>query len=172
MAMNAAPENSIFSTLEPLARQYVDLMKQRFPETLVFALLFGSVARHEAKAQSDIDLLLAFTELPQSRFARRRMLEPEPKEIETRFLALMDQGIYTRINSMIKTMTELERPTPFLFSALEEGTVLLDTESLYTDLKQRVSEWQQTLGARIRYLGNVRYIELKPGVRWGEVFSI
>lgn len=165
-------DNTVSHSLMAIADRYVRALRKRFPDTLTFALVFGSVARGEAKSDSDIDLLLVFTELPKSRLARRRFLEPEPKEIEQSILALMDKQIYTRLNPMVKTTDEVRHPTPFLFSALRDGVVLFDRSRLHRSLKQEIDKWQSALGARFQKIGNVDYIELKPNVRWGEVFSI
>ncbi|MFQ5520218.1 MAG: nucleotidyltransferase domain-containing protein, partial [Candidatus Methylomirabilia bacterium] len=65
----------INQALEAAAARYAGMLQAALGENLVSIVLFGSVARGEARADSDIDLLIVGEEFPQGRFARLRVLE-------------------------------------------------------------------------------------------------
>ena len=57
-----------------LLKDFIQILKERFKEDIISIVLFGSVARGNAKKESDIDLCIIINNLPKSRFQRNRLL--------------------------------------------------------------------------------------------------
>lgn len=59
---------------QTLLKDFIQILKKRFKEDIISVVLFGSVARGNAKKESDIDLCLIIKNLPKSHFQRNRLL--------------------------------------------------------------------------------------------------
>lgn len=68
--------------LRHLAERYAQVAQDVLGDDLVSVVLFGSVARGEARPDSDIDLIVVVSELPPGRFARRKRLGPVRARLE------------------------------------------------------------------------------------------
>jgi len=153
-------------------REYLDLllkeMRRRFGEDFVLALaLFGSVARGEARPDSDIDLLIVHREVgfnPMRRFVDL-IIELRDRE-ETKRLERM--GLNPDPYPIFMTEEELWRKPLILLDILDHGIIIYDTGVLKRRLdclKRRLQE----LGAKKIVLEDGSwYWDLKPNWKPGE----
>jgi predicted nucleotidyltransferase len=159
-------------TLKELAMAYTEVLKEQLGESLVAAVLFGSVARGEAATYSDIDLLLVVSGLPESRLARQRCLEPVDARFEEELAALRRQGVLTDFSPLLKTPGEAARLTPLYFDLVQDALILYEREGFFSAVLERLRESFRRLGARRVRRGKLRYWELKPDYTPGEVFEL
>jgi predicted nucleotidyltransferase len=154
------------------AGQYADLLDAALGNDLVSVVLFGSVARGEASAHSDVDLLVVCEDLPAGRFARLRRLEDVDGRFEPALERLRARGIDTRICPVMKTRPEAERIVPLYLDLVEDARLLRDRGGFFAGVLERLRASLARLGAERRMLGRTRYWVLKAGFAPGEVVEL
>src|SRR5262249_12250021 len=70
----AMAESRVAKVLRRAASRYADHLAGALGDRLVAVVLFGSVARGDAGAGSDVDLLIVARDLPEGQFARKGLL--------------------------------------------------------------------------------------------------
>lgn len=158
--------------LRGVAEAYVAALAAACGPDLVSAVLFGSVARGEADPLSDVDLLLVVRGLPPGRLARHRVLEPADAAVEPLLADLRRQGAFADVVPVLKTPAEAERPVPLYLDLVEDAVLLHDPQGFFAGVLERLRASLRRLGARRVRRGRVRYWELKPDYRPGEVFRL
>lgn len=155
-----------------LVDQYTEALKAQLGDSLLAVVLFGSLARGEMTPGSDIDLLIVAEGLPSRRLARYDLLRSADEAVDSRLRALWREGIYTDFSPILKTPEEAQRITPLYLDLVEDAIILYEREGFFSAILERVRCSLARLGARRRQLGKVRYWELKPDYKHGEVFEI
>ena len=156
-------------TLQHQAERYAQVAQEVLGDNLISVVLFGSVARGEAQANSDIDLLVICRELPTGVFRRREVLEPVRERLQEVLDRLWEQGIYADFTEVIKTMEEAEKTHLLYLDMTEEARILLDRDGFFARVLDRVRGRLRELGAQRKKLGHLRYWDLKPDFQPGEV---
>src|SRR5574341_1126007 len=95
--------------LRAIADQYAGALRDVLGEALVSVVLFGSVARGEATATSDIDLLVVAEDLPPGRLARQDRIRAADEAIQVALQLLRRQGIFTDVHVLLKSPAEAVR---------------------------------------------------------------
>ena len=137
---------------------------------LAFAL-FGSVARGEARLDSDIDLLIVHKEVdfdPTKEFVKARF----ELEEETEYKRLRKSGLNPYPSAIFMTERDLwERPL-ILLDIIDHGLILYDTGVLqkrFDALRKRLAE----LGSKKIVLEDgTWYWDLKPDWKPGEIIEL
>ena len=157
-------------------RVFLDLLlerlKQEFGEQTILAVaLFGSVARGEARPDSDIDLLVVYEKggfNPTRKFVSTLFVLRESSE----YRELRRKGLKPDPYPVFLTREELWESPLILLDVLDHGIILYDTGILQERLealKHRLAE----LGARKVVLEDGRwYWDLKPDWKPGEVIKL
>lgn len=124
----------LYKELLPL----VEGLKHGLPQKLWGLVLFGSVARGEAKESSDLDLLLVADNLPEKFTARSRHLR-----------RLLPSELRGTVSFIAKTRAEFEAgfPSYYLDLALD-GIILYDRENYMQQKLARIGELMQTAGLK------------------------
>lgn len=163
---------ALTKTLRGLADRYAGIAQEVVGDNLTSVVLFGSVARGEAGPRSDVDLLVICRDLPHGAFRRREALEPVRERLQEDLDRLWTEGITTDVIEVIKTEAEARRTHLLYLDMTEEAVLLFDREGFFegvlAGLRQRLKE----LGSVRRRLGNVRYWDLKPDFKPGEVIEL
>jgi hypothetical protein len=160
------------AALRSAAERYVELLDEALQDNLVSAVLFGSVARGEATAGSDIDLLVVCETLPQGRFARLATVQRADDRFEEELARLRATGIDTRVVPILRTRREAGRIVPLYLDMVEDARVLRDRDGFFTGVLAGLRARLAELGAERRRRGRVRYWILKRDFRPGEVIAI
>lgn len=130
-----------------------------FWDKLVSLVIFGSVAAGQARAESDVDLLIIAEDLPE-RYSDRLRLWREKK-------------LYPLIDPILLTPSEAERIQPFYLDLLEYSVIVYDRDGFM----RRVLEG---LRAKLKILGAIKvelpdkswYWVIKPGAGFGEAIMV
>lgn len=98
-----------------VAEEFVRRLKRRYGDRIERVVLFGSVARGEARKDSDVDLLVV---APGDRFLLRRELMADV------IAYLLERGVYISVKVVTPQNLEELRDTGFLRGVMEEGAIL------------------------------------------------
>jgi len=163
---------SRFDPIE-LAKLYTEALKRHFGERLVSVVLYGSAARGDYTATSDIDLLIIAEGLPESRRERNRILvDIEEKEFSSILANLHRRGIYTDFSTKIKTPEEVKNFTPFYLDLTEDAVILYDRDGFFQKVLERFRKRLKELGAQRIWRGKIWFWKLKSDLKWGETFEL
>lgn len=152
------------------ARMFAEILKERLGDDLVSVVLFGSVARGEARPDSDIDLLVIARNLPKSQFARTDIvIKAEDRLFDEMGEAPPGEG--TMIAAIMRTPEEAASPVPLYLDMVDEAVLLFDRDGFFSNVLSKLGKRLRSLGAKRRVLGNVRYWDLKPDYSPGDVIE-
>jgi predicted nucleotidyltransferase len=137
-------------------------------ERLVSLVLFGSVARRQARATSDIDLLVVADDLPRSLAERRRpLLDAWERARASLGLPHVDWNLVT------KSTEEARSRAPLYLDIVEDGILVLDRDGFFEAVLSGMRERMRVLGSRRVHLPDGSwYWDLKPDFRFPEVVEI
>lgn len=155
-----------------MAERFVATLLHHWGDNLVSAVLFGSVARGEAGPTSDIDLLIVARELPKGRFARMDLLAPAMDACEPAREEILREGNYTDFTALIYTEQQAARTRPIYLDMVEDAVMLFDRDGYMAGVLDRLRRRMRELGSRRVRMGRIRYWELKPDRKPGEVISL
>lgn len=164
--------DALSKTLRDLAEEYVEGLRADLGDALKSVVLFGSVARGEATPYSDIDLFIVVDDLPRGRMARLAYVQAADQRIETRLNELRVEGIYSEVCPILKTPEEAARFRPLYLDFIEDAIILADRDGFFAGVLRRVKKRLKELGSVRRQMGKIRYWELKPDYRPGEIFDL
>ena len=146
-------------------------LKEEFKDRLLAAGIFGSVARNEARVDSDIDLLLIFETLPDGIGERIKLLLKleTALELQQEFHFLNERAIFPHFSYHALTTAELEI-TPLLIDASFDLQILYDTGLLDRFLFE-ISKKVRELEIKRIYLSKDQYY-LDLNIPFGKVISL
>lgn len=157
-------------------RRYLDLLLDRMRgrlamEEVVACALFGSVARGQARPDSDIDLLVVVTRTgadTMRRFVRLlREIETEPVVVDLRA-----KGLSPDPYPIFMTPQGMEDRPLILLDILDHGVLLCDT-GILRDRLDRLRDRLQELGAqKVLHEDGSWHWDLKPDWKPGEVIKL
>ena len=155
-----------------LIKELLGVIKEIFGDSLVSMVLYGSVARGEARTDSDVDLLIIAEDLPPSRIKRVRLFEMAEDRVEPQVAKLYDRGIYVSFSPIILMPEEVEKVPPILLDMIEDAVIVYDRTDFFSKLLSRVAARLKELGAERIKLGRKWYWRLKKNYKPGEVIVI
>jgi predicted nucleotidyltransferase len=158
--------------LRAAADRYTALLEEELGPNLVSAVLFGSVARSEATAGSDIDLLVVCDALPDGRFARLATIGRADERFEKELNRLRAAGIDTRVVPILRPRAEARRVVPLYLDMVEDARLLRDRDGFFAGVLAGLRTRLTELGAERRRRGRSRYWVLKRDFRPGEVITL
>jgi len=150
----------------------VDLMINRFKDNLISIVLFGSVARCDARSDSDIDLLIVVDNIPKGRFRRQEMFMEIEDLLQKDIEALETAGYRIDFSPIIKTPEEASRISPLYLDMIYDAIVLYDKDNFFTNILDKLRKKLVELGAERVHLGRKWYWRLKKDYVFGEVIEI
>lgn len=144
---------------------------QLYTSRLRAIALFGSAARRDHSAESDVDLLLVADQIPA--LLGHRLGEIRELRMDLRGPSLRPPGGPTAWHAaqLVPMTTEELRAEPsILLDMTEDAVILYDPSSLLSEALDRLSRKLRARGARRTVPSDGRaYWQLSPGARFGEV---
>ncbi len=95
-----------------LIGRLIEALKRKYGDKFISLAVFGSVARGEARRDSDIDLLLVIDLIPKRRLERQKEFMEVEKEVEGYLNELFDEGYFIDFSPIIKTPEEAMKLSP------------------------------------------------------------
>lgn len=161
------------SRIRALLEKLVRRLEDRFGDDLVSVVLYGSVARGTATANSDVDLLVVCRRLPERSFERSRLIYPILQELQPDLDTVQrETGWLPYLSVQMRTTDEARRTSRTYFDMVEEAILLRDRDGFFKGVLERLAARMRELGSRKVYLGEKYDWDLKPDLKWGEVFEI
>ena len=155
-----------------LIEELIEALKRKYGDKFISLVVFGSVARGEARKDSDVDLLLVVDSIPKRRLERQREFMEVEKELEGYLNELFDEGYFIDFSPIIKTPEEAMRLSPLYLDMVEDAIIAYDKEDFFAKILERVRKRLEELGSKRVRMGRKWYWILKPDYRFGEVIRI
>lgn len=162
-----------FVVYRELIERYIREVLKYFGNKVQAVTVFGSVARDEAKADSDIDMLIIVSG---DRIEIQKEIVPEI-DLKVRDWqenqALLEKGIRTKIFEIIKTEKELRNNPLLLLDILDHGKILYDPQAVMKNLLVALDKKLRELGTeKVVLPAGKWYWDLKPDWKPGEIVEI
>jgi predicted nucleotidyltransferase len=159
----------------PVIRRYCELLFDFFGDRLVSIMLFGSVARGDWDANSDIDILV-IVEGWEGKPIWDRVREVgrvKAKLAESlEYLEALKAGYHPIIQNYTLSVEEAKRFNRVYLDALMDGIILYDRDGFLSGILQALRRRLEELGSMRITLPNGRfYWVLKRGFKVGEVIE-
>ncbi|MCD6509276.1 MAG: nucleotidyltransferase domain-containing protein [Thermoprotei archaeon] len=141
---------------------------------LVSVAIFGSVARGEARPNSDLDVLVVAEGMPEE-YSRRvdiavSALDPLK---DLKIWLWENAGIYCNVELLMLAVEEARRFQPVYLDMVHSSIIVYDRGGFLRGVLERLAERLRELGAeRIELPGGRWFWRLKPEVERGEVIEI
>jgi len=155
-----------------LIEELIEALKRKYGDKFISLVVFGSVARGEARKDSDVDLLLVIDSIPKRRLERQKEFMEVEKELEGYLNELFDEGYFIDFSPIIKTPEEATRLSPLYLDMVEDAIIAYDKEDFFKKILERIRKRLEELGSKRVRMGRKWYWILKPDYRFGEVIRI
>jgi uncharacterized protein len=161
--MRGSPLPDFGRLLDQLRRACLEV----YGERLISLLVFGSVGRGTANPESDVDLLLVVSDLPEGRLRRVR----EFLRVESKLRTELNR-VDVVLSPLIKSPGEVEKGSPLFLDMTEDALILQDSNCFMEERLKRLKDRLVTLGARRIWRGSGWHWDLKPDYTFGDVFEL
>lgn len=154
---------------------FLAILKKRLGGSLVSFILYGSVARGDAKEESDIDLIIILTDPSKNYFERL-----DPILIAER--GLKDSDVYKGLcrgdsspplNYLIFSKEEALENRYIYLDMIEDALLIYDRDNFFKIKMAGFRKRLEELGSRKIYLEDGSwYWDIKPDYKFGELFEL
>ena len=164
--------STVHPVVESLPPLLLDACRSHYGDRLIALALFGSVGRGTAGPESDVDLFLVASPLPDGRIARAAEFETVERALNPWLDEAHRAGLAPRFSPVFKTPEELAHGTPLLLDMIDDARILTDERGELRRALERLRSRLEKLGARRLWRGNAWVWDLKPDYRPGEIFEL
>ena len=164
-----------YQDYEVYLQAFKDGLLERLGDELIALVLYGSVARGEARPESDVDLLIILRDASPVYYERLKpILEVERAlRISPRANTLRQKGLTPYLSYLVLSEEEARENRYIFLDMIEEARILYDREGFFARRLRELKERLMALGSRKVYLENGSwYWDLKPDLVLGEVFEL
>jgi predicted nucleotidyltransferase len=148
-------------------------IRNHYGDRLISLAIFGSVAKNKFRPDSDIDILIIASNLPQGRYYRvKEFMDNVENKLDTFFSALYKKEIYPYLSPLIYEIKDLERIKHLFFDMTEDVIILYDKEDFLLDYIAKIKKRLEELGSKKIYKDGGYYWLLKPDYKWGDIIEL
>jgi len=158
-----------------LLKELLTILEGFFGEDLVSVVVFGSVARGDAKPSSDTDVLVVARNMPRSMSDRMGIMVKVLMNLEKTETCreLREKGVCTWIQFHPLSIEEAGLNRPIYLDMVEDAVILLDKNGFMKNVFDKLRKRLEELKARRVYLEDGSWFwDLKPDIKRGEVVEI
>ena len=165
-----------FEFYKGILERFLELLKETFGDSLVSLVLYGSVARGDAKADSDIDLLLILRDPPNNYHRRLDQVlgvqsDLGREEVYKRMRERLE--IEPFLSHIILSKEEADENRYMYLDIVEDAKILYDRDNFFAQRLKVIKERLRELHSKRVWLEDgTWYWDLKPDLKPGEVFTL
>ena len=165
-----------YSAYRALLNDFVNLVQQALGDQVVSIVLYRSVARGDAKANSDIDLLLICVDPPDNYHRRldqvlRIQSRLEGEEVYKRMRERL--GMEPFLSHLILSKEEADENRYIYLDMVQDAKILYDRDNFFAQRLEGVKKRLRELHSKRVWLEDgTWYWDLKPDLKPGEVFTL
>lgn len=150
----------------------VEILK-RFNFIVKSLVVYGSVARGNARADSDIDMLVIIDSKDSMGKRIDLLLDVEFSEkVSAELNWLYNNGVDTHISFLPLNLEEVTSFPPILLDIVDEGIILVDN-GFFSKFAGEKKDYLSKLGAKRIFLSESEwYWDFKPDIKFGEVVEV
>jgi uncharacterized protein len=152
------------SEIEHLLEQLLGACQSFYGDRLVSLVVFGSVGRGTSRPDSDIDLLIVASPLPDGRIPRVREFDAVERSVASGEPARFPH----RLSPIFKTPTEVRRGSPLFLDMLDDGRLLYDRGGFFASELAALKARLDKLGSKRIWKDDTWYWDLKPDFKPGD----
>jgi len=158
----------------PLIRGFACEVFKRYRSRLYSVILFGSVARGEARKNSDLDFLVVVRGLPENYSQRVKETSQIIEKLTQTKLTLWEKtGIFANIEAIILTPEEAAVNQPIYLDMITDSVTIYDREDFMKNILWKLGKKLEEMGAKkITTPKGDWFWQLKEKVERGEVLEI
>jgi predicted nucleotidyltransferase len=146
--------------LREIAGEYAAVLRAAFGDRLVSVVLYGSVARGDARPGSDINVLVVAGAIAPGPFKRRDLLDAADQAVAPLIAAAAMDGIPTRLARIVKMPQEAREIAPLYLDLTQDAVLLYDRDGFFAGVLDGVRASLDRLGATRTADGRPRYWRL------------
>tara|TARA_Y100000588_G_C14143102_1_gene877044 strand:+ start:261 stop:770 length:510 start_codon:yes stop_codon:yes gene_type:complete len=163
-----------YHTYKPLLDCFVSTIKKDMDDQVVSIVLYGSVARGNARAESDIDLLLVLEEASPIYRERLQAILPILRNLRQTscWKDLEAQHIFPSPSVVILTRDEAEQNRSLYLDMIGDSQILLDRGNFFQNRLKILQNRLKELGSQKIQRGDGWYWDLKPDLKPDEILVL
>ncbi len=155
--------------------ELVRLLREELKNALVSVVIFGSVARNQAKTDSDTDVLIVSSAFEKGMTSRMERLVKVIGQLELTepFTNLERRGINTWVQFHPLTKDEAKTNRAIYLDMTEDAVIVFDEDNFMKNILENLRKKLRLIGAKRVFLEDGSwYWDLKPGIKRGEVVEL
>ncbi len=162
----------LIEQFEDVAERLMRFAEDYYGASLITFAVYGSVARGTATIESDLDLLVVASNLPNGRMPRIDAFTQYVEERERMAISCQGKTYPVRVSTVLKTPEEVQMGSLLFLDMTEQVSILFDREDFFTKYLERLREKMREWGTEKRYSGGGYYWLLKPNLKPGEKIDL
>ena len=157
-----------------LIEEFIRLLVGEFGDRVASVLVFGSVSRGTARANSDIDLCVVIRDLPASRYQRHQLLAQVLAALRSgrTYCDSIQRGYTPDFSVLLYTPDEVKETKPIFLDMVEEAVFVLDDGTMKTKLESLRRRLRELDSRKVTLSDGTYYWLLKPDLQFGEVVEL
>jgi len=147
-------------------------IRRHYGKRLVSLGIFGSYARGTPRLNSDLDLFIVLKDPPPGRLRRTEefvsAIEGPLDKIRSQ---LEVEKIFMEISTVLLSKKEADRFLPLYLDMVDHFILMEDDSGFLKNKLREIKEKMKIWGSKKREIGGHWYWEIKPGLKYNEVFD-